>query len=128
MNFVNVAGVSEAGGFATATLPDGSIIKTSVPLNGMARSELTLGIRPEYLVATTAEKADISGTVETVERLGDRSLVHVRLKDGSKIIGTDPGMTTIATGAPIAFAVNGTKLTIFDQNDVAHHSAIEGAH
>ncbi len=56
MNFVNVAGVSEAGGFATATLPDGSIIKTSVPLNGMARSELTLGIRPEYLVATTAEK------------------------------------------------------------------------
>ncbi|WFU07926.1 sn-glycerol-3-phosphate ABC transporter ATP-binding protein UgpC [Rhizobium sp. CB3090] len=128
MNFVNVADVGEAGGFAAATLPDGSIIKTSVPLNGITRSELTLGIRPEYLVVTTAEKGDIAGTVETVERLGDRSLVHVRLKDGSKIIGTDPGMTAVATGAPIAFTVNSAKLTIFDQNDVAHHSAIEGTH
>ena len=71
---------------------------------------------------TTAEKGDIGGQVETVERLGDRSLVHVRLKDGSKIIGTDPGMTTITTGAPIAFTVDATKVSIFDEKDAAHHS------
>ncbi|WP_141720052.1 TOBE domain-containing protein, partial [Rhizobium sp. YK2] len=115
-------GLDEAGGLATATLPDGSVIKTAVALNGLANSGLTLGIRPEHLVVTTAEKGDIGGQVETVERLGDRSLVHVRLKDGSKIIGTDPGMTTITTGAPIAFTVDATKVSIFDEKDAAHHS------
>ncbi|GES46591.1 carbohydrate ABC transporter ATP-binding protein (CUT1 family) [Rhizobium sp. ERR 922] len=122
MNFINIAGLDEAGGLATATLPDGSVIKTAVALNGLANSGLTLGIRPEHLVVTTAEKGDIGGQVETVERLGDRSLVHVRLKDGSKIIGTDPGMTTITTGSPIAFAVEATKVSIFDEKDAAHHS------
>ncbi|NLR96900.1 sn-glycerol-3-phosphate ABC transporter ATP-binding protein UgpC [Rhizobium sp. P38BS-XIX] len=122
MNFINIAGVSEAGGLATATLPDGSVIKTAIALEGLANSGLTLGIRPEHLVVTTADKGDIGGQVETIERLGDRSLVHVRLKDGSKIIGTDPGMTTITTGSPIAFAVDATKVSIFDEADAAHHS------
>nr|WP_210278858.1 MULTISPECIES: sn-glycerol-3-phosphate ABC transporter ATP-binding protein UgpC [unclassified Rhizobium] len=122
MNFINIAEVGEAGGLATARLPDGSIIKTAVALNGLSNSGLTLGIRPEHLVVTTAEKGDIGGQVETIERLGDRSLVHVRLKDGSKIIGTDPGMTTITTGSPIAFTVDAAKVSIFDENDAAHHS------
>jgi len=121
MNFITMASVGEAGGLATATLPDGSVINTAVPLNGIGGSALTLGIRPEHLVVTAAEKGSIAGHVETVERLGDRSLVHVRLKDGSKIIGTDPGMTTVIAGSPIAFAVDAAKVSIFDENDVAHH-------
>jgi multiple sugar transport system ATP-binding protein len=123
MNFIPIAGVGESEGLTTATLSDGSVIGTAVPLNGMAQSQLTLGIRPEYLVAAADGNGAVHGTVETVERLGDRSLVHARLNDGSKIIGTDPGMTSIVNGAPVAFAVNSAKLTIFDDKDVAHHAA-----
>ena len=121
MNFITIANVGETGGLATATLPDGSVINTAVPLKDIGGSSLTLGIRPEHLVVSATDRGAISGHVETVERLGDRSLVHVRLKDGSKIIGTDPGMTTVATGAPLAFTVDAAKVSIFDENDVAYH-------
>jgi multiple sugar transport system ATP-binding protein len=116
MNFVKTTNVAEAGGLAVATLTDGSVVRTSVPVARMARSELTLGIRPEHMSATSGQ-GDIIGTVETVERLGDRSLVHARLKDGSTVIGADPGMTKLGAGAPVAFNVNSSKAVLFDASD-----------
>lgn len=123
MNFAKVASVADGGGFAKVTLADGSNVQTAVPLGDIRDAELTLGIRPEYLMVKDDAKGNITAQVETIERLGDRSLVHARLQDGSKIIGTDPGMTKVAPGGTVAFGVNAAKLTIFDAMDRAYHAA-----
>jgi multiple sugar transport system ATP-binding protein len=85
--------------------------------------ELTLGIRPEYLVVAKDNAGPVKAQVETIERLGDRSLVHARLSDGSKVIGSDPGMTKLGHGDAVSFNVDGTRVTVFDQSDRAYHAA-----
>ena len=123
MNFVKVASAAEAAGYLTTKLSDGSEVATSVPASDVKGMELTLGIRPEYLVVAKDDRGPVKAQVETIERLGDRSLVHARLADGSKVIGSDPGMTRVGHGDAISFNVDGPRLTVFDQSDRAYHAA-----
>ncbi len=123
MNFIKIASAGERSGFLTAKLVDGSEVTTSVPAADVRGPDLTLGIRPEYLVVARDKKGVVKAHVETIERLGDRSLVYAVLADGSKVIGADPGMTDLAHGDAVVFDVNSSQLTVFDQTDRAYHAA-----
>ncbi|WP_337269272.1 ABC transporter ATP-binding protein [Oryzifoliimicrobium ureilyticus] len=123
MNFLPIKAVADEGGFIAVTLADGAGVKTSIRSGDVPQGSLTLGIRPEHLVMATSAPADINGTLETVERLGDRSLLHVRLKDGSKLIGTDPGMSGASVDSAVGFTIDKAKLALFDDQDIAYHPA-----
>ena len=85
MNILKVA-LSGSGDRMQARLADGGL----VPLPGMAApaGASELGVRPEALTVT-AEGGETEGTATVVERLGDRTLVHVRMRDG--VAGHRPG-------------------------------------
>ena len=119
MNFIAVASLGEQAGKTVARLPDGSSIVTTVPLAELPRNDLTIGIRPEHLVV--ARNGAIHGVAETIERLGDRTLVYARLPDGSGLIATDPGMSNVRAGDAISIDADSTGACFFDKEGTAYH-------
>ena len=120
MNFITVVSLGEQAGNAVARLPDGSAIVTGVPLAKLPRNDLTIGVRPEHLVVAKNNGA-IHGVAETVERLGDRTLVYTRLTDGSGLIATDPGMSNVRAGDAIGIDADSTGACFFDKEGTAYH-------
>ena len=81
---------------------------------------LTLGIRPEAL--RVASDGALRGRIALLERLGDRTLVHVTLADGTLVIGEDVGKSTLEPGTEVALAIDGAGTHLFDAEGVAYHA------
>ena len=81
---------------------------------------LTFGVRPESL--RVADDGEIAGTIALVERLGDRTLIHTRLSDGTVIVGDDIGKSTLEAGAPVRLKVDGSAVHLFDAQGRAYHA------
>jgi multiple sugar transport system ATP-binding protein len=63
-----------------------------------------------------------SAAVELVERLGERTLVYARLKDGLAITAEDAGDSRVQVGETIALAINGAAAHLFDADGRGHHA------
>ncbi len=105
MNFVKVASAGERAGFLTAKLIDGSGYYFGSCRRCQGAGPDT-GDRGRVSGGRKRREGRLKAQVETIERLGDRSLVHAILSDGSKVIGADPGMTNLAHGDAVIFNVN----------------------
>jgi ABC-type sugar transport system ATPase subunit len=93
----------------------------SIPGKSLPRigdGPLTLGIRPEDLQPTSAERAWLSGDIEIIEDLGSDRYIHLRC-DGAELVarsGTDsdlkPGMRIGLQAAPgrLHFFHNGERM------------------
>ncbi|WP_370676780.1 ABC transporter ATP-binding protein [Pleomorphomonas sp. PLEO] len=120
MNFLPVQ-VSDRGGLASATLSDGSVIETDVPLAALpAGADLRVGIRAEAIRARP--DGAIPGKVEVVERLGDRTHLHVRLTDGSTLVAEDTGISQAQSGDSVRLAVESATAHLFDAAGLAYHA------
>ncbi len=122
MNFLPVKAVADKAGKALVTLGDGSVVETAIPTANLPKGgTFTFGIRPEF-VRIEANGA-IKGKADVVERLGDRTLAYVRLGDGSTVIASDTGISSLDTGHEIALGVDGASAHLFDDNNVAYSAA-----
>ncbi|WP_375451799.1 ABC transporter ATP-binding protein [uncultured Devosia sp.] len=124
MNFLPVAQLGDNGGRAVATLADGSVIQTgiapaSIPDNG----QLVLGIRAEAVQFNRSGSGAVKGVADVIERLGERTLIHARLSDGTALVGEDEGLSDVAIAAPVTFAVDGSAAILFDADGRAYHGA-----
>ncbi len=120
MNFLPVQ-IRDRGGLATAALGDGSIIETDVPLAGLpSGGELRVGVRAEAI--HVREDGGVPGRVEVIERLGDRTHLHVRLMDGSTLIAEDKGFSRIQPGDTVRLAFEGATAHLFDAAGLAYHA------
>ena len=77
-------------------------------------------MRPDALRVT--QNGSFSGTIELVERLGDRTLLHVRLLDGTLVVAEDVGKSQLQTGAPVSLAADSDGTHLFDAAGVAYHA------
>ncbi|WP_299842177.1 ABC transporter ATP-binding protein [uncultured Jannaschia sp.] len=118
MNFLD-AEISTSGKEAVATLGDGSrmAMTISVPDGGAYE----LGIRPEAVQVTTG-RGDTTGEATVVENLGDRTLVHTRLDDGTSVIALDGGRSQIAPGDTVTLRFDTSQLHLFDSAGRAYHA------
>jgi multiple sugar transport system ATP-binding protein len=122
MNFLPVAALGESGGKAVVSA-GGAAIPTDIPLASLpSRDGLTLGVRPDAL-KVAASGGTINGIVELMERLGDRTLVHVRLSDGALVVAEDGGKSTLDPGLPVSLAADRRETHLFDAQGVAYHSS-----
>jgi multiple sugar transport system ATP-binding protein len=120
MNFLPVS-ISDRGGLASAALGDGSIIDTDVPVNTLpAGGALRVGIRAEAI--HVRPDGAIPGKVEVVERLGDRTHLHIRLTDGNTLIAEDKGISQVQPGDTVRLAVEGATAHLFDDAGLAYHA------
>ena len=81
-----------------------------------------LGIRPEALHVTEGD-GDTTGTATVVERLGDRTLVYLRLNDGTVLTAQDKGLSAVAPGDSVALRFDTAALHLFDADGRAYHSS-----
>jgi multiple sugar transport system ATP-binding protein len=123
MNFVGATVVGSNAKGTSVRLPDGTTLETAIALgtDRVADERLTLGIRAESV--SVDPEGDLRGQAEIVERLGDRTLIHTRLKDGSLIIAEDIGLSRIMAGDPVALTFDGTAAHLFDAGGRAYHAA-----
>ncbi|MEO8308444.1 MAG: sn-glycerol-3-phosphate ABC transporter ATP-binding protein UgpC [Pseudomonadota bacterium] len=117
---VHVTGLS---GNALARLPDGATISTGVSYSSLPQANMTLGLRAESVRVADSGAGDINGTVRVVERLGDRTLVHVALSEGTLITAEDRGNSTVQTGQAVGLTVDGAAAHLFAADGTAYHGA-----
>jgi len=102
-----------------ARLPDGSLVALRGAPEGTEWREL--GVRPEALTVI-AEGGDTSGRVSIVERLGERTLVHVRLADGTHVIAQDRGLSTVQPGDEVHLRFDSSAFHLFAEDGSAWHA------
>jgi multiple sugar transport system ATP-binding protein len=118
MNVLPVT-LSGSGDRFNARLGDGSLVALrGAPPQGDWRE---LGVRPEAL--TVSKDGEIPGTATVIERLGERTLVHVRLADGTQVIAQDHGLSTVEKGAEVRLGLDPTALHLFDADGSTWHAA-----
>jgi multiple sugar transport system ATP-binding protein len=122
MNFIPARRLPDRQGMAVIELPGGQELATRVAAT-VPGSELTLGIRPEHLVTTA--RGPLPAVVEMVEFLGERSLAHVRLVDGTRAIATVAGASPVA-GEPVQLELAMEEAHLFDAQGRAHHALAQG--
>jgi len=86
---------------------------------GLAGAARTLGFRPEDLELTSPENAVISGQCQICERLGEVTVAHLALADGSIVVAKLPGDADPPRGSVLHLTVNLARVHRFDANDQA---------
>ncbi|MDT7838009.1 ABC transporter ATP-binding protein [Aquabacterium sp. OR-4] len=138
MNFLPAERRPDAQGRVALALPGGTVATTQVPaaaLAGGAASGLSLGVRPEGL--RLAARGPLAGRVELVERLGERSLVHVGLgpagagpagpgssgpAEACVVVADLAGQPVPALGDVVQLALDLDRAHVFDAAGHAHHA------
>jgi multiple sugar transport system ATP-binding protein len=126
MNFLPAERVADEQGFVAVRLPGGEVLRTQVRV-GVASRELCIGVRPEGL--KLADDGVVSGNVELIERLGERSLAHVGLGDakGTVVVAEVPVQRALALGDVVRLQPDLDQLHVFDANGIAHHAEAAAA-
>ena len=119
MSFVPVRRLQDQAGRAVVQLPGGASITTQVSAAGLQGNELSLGLRPENL--RPSDTAALRGQVEMVEFLGERTLAHLKLVDGSPLTITVTGQAP-QIGDHIGVTVDLAEAHLFDAEGRAHHA------
>ena len=84
---------------------------------------IELGVRPEALTVV-AEGGESEGTATVVERLGERTLVHVRLRDGTLVTAQDRGISTVEPGGTVRLKFDTSALHLLRRGrERAWHAA-----
>lgn len=78
-----------------------------------------VGVRPEHLLVTSAETGQLRGKIELVEALGNETLLHVNLGDGTMLIVRQYVRTDHHVGDTIGVKFDPMHVHRFDENGQA---------
>lgn len=109
------------GTFVSAKMGDGTIVATSIPKDPLLAGSIRLGIRPESIGVGPPGSDGAEAKAEVVERLGDRTLIHARLGDGSLVVAEDEGFSRVQVGERVALRLGQAGVHIFDEAGAGHH-------
>jgi multiple sugar transport system ATP-binding protein len=117
MNFLEAELESIQPDGVHCNLLDGRSIVVPVSADEVRSGDrVTVGIRPEHLMAGAGDDAALRGTVEVIEQLGDSHLIHVRLQTGHLITVRQAGAALVREGKVIALNVPAGSAHVFDSS------------
>ncbi|MES2739749.1 MAG: sn-glycerol-3-phosphate ABC transporter ATP-binding protein UgpC [Pseudomonadota bacterium] len=125
MNFLPVRRAADQEGLCAVTLSNGATVRTAIAATAIAapatpaNGPLELGLRADALVP--APDGQLRGVVEVIERLGERTLLHVQLADGLLVVADAPRHDEPALGSAIALRMDMRRAHLFDAAGAAHH-------
>jgi multiple sugar transport system ATP-binding protein len=119
INLLPVTLDSGSGDTVRVRLGDGTLLETAVPMAGLPAGELTIGLRAESVCVS--DSASTHATAEVVERLGERTLVHCVLSDGSPLVAEDAGVSKVRAGDRVGLAIDAGAAHLFDASGIGHH-------
>ncbi|MBL1419685.1 MAG: sn-glycerol-3-phosphate ABC transporter ATP-binding protein UgpC [Alphaproteobacteria bacterium] len=121
MNFMPITQFTNKDGKANISIGTTNI-NTDINVTDLTTDHsLTFGVRPDALSVAENGKGQLSGTVEIVERLGDRTLLHVRLSDNTIIVAEDIGKSRLEPNSAVSLNINLSETHIFDKQGKAYH-------
>jgi multiple sugar transport system ATP-binding protein len=114
MNFVDVEAVGAS--------PQGIIVKSAdfkkqlIPVKGTAKAgdKLTLGIRPEDMMANLKGELKLSGKVELVEHLGHQTFIEAKSKSGVEFTGLIDGETIVKVRDTLGLSFKAADCHLFN--------------
>ncbi len=122
MNFLSAAARSAEGVDAVLDLPGGGEVKlkTRGALDDQSRSALELGIRPEHITLSSPDdpRANIGGTVQILEHLGNSTIMYVDTKAG-QIVVQDDGESKVQAGENVGVIFDAAHAHLFAANQQA---------
>ena len=123
MNFVPVSLVESSNGLVTVRLPDGAVVGTRIGKASLPESHsFKLGIRAECVKVCAPGEGSTTGAAQFVERLGDRTLIYVRLADGTTVVAEDSGDSRVKLNDSVGVRFNGAAAHLFDDRERGHHA------
>lgn len=106
----------------TAILGDGASFSIPVKLpETTSRTNVELGIRPEFVSISRDGNAMTSGKITVAEQLGERTLIHVKLADNSTLIAQDIGNSSLKAGDTVGLNFDLSATHLFDEKGKAYH-------
>ncbi|WP_425101057.1 ABC transporter ATP-binding protein [Tropicibacter sp. S64] len=81
---------------------------------GELARKVVLGIRPQQLHTNPTGAPVLSTTVDLIERLGDRTIVNLRLQSGQKLLAELDGGASIALGQRLDVHFDPEQTNLFD--------------
>jgi multiple sugar transport system ATP-binding protein len=118
MNILPVT-MSGSGDRQSARLSDGSLVE--LPGAPADQDWRELGVRPEALTVVQ-EGGNTSATATVVERLGERTLIHARLADGTQVTAQDRGLSSVEPGATVRLTFDVSALHLFGADGSTWHA------
>ena len=122
MNFVAAEARVADGRDAVLDLPGGGEMKltTRSTLDNQVRGALELGIRPEHIKLSSPDdpRANIGGTVQILERLGNSTIMYVATKAG-QIVVQDDGESKMQAGENVGVIFDPIHAHLFAANQQA---------
>ncbi len=116
MNLMPATIVDADADGVTVSLSDGNRLRATV--RGVAGSAVTLGVRPEHLVAGAA--GPFTGAVELFERLGPLSFAHLGGRGATAtVVAQLPGDRRVTLGETLAFGIAPDRVHLFDADGQA---------
>jgi multiple sugar transport system ATP-binding protein len=121
MNFLSVDRLPPVNGDAVVKLRDGTVLTTAIRDDDLGPADqLTLGVRAESVSLDGAVQA--RGRTEVIERLGDRTLAHLVLADGSNLVAQAHRESAVAVGDDVGVSFEIASLQLFDGAGNAYHA------
>lgn len=121
MNILPCVVTAGDDGYAHARIEKGPVLETRIPAAALGMGAHEIGLRPEFL-RLTSDDGDFAGEARMVERLGERTLLHVDLDDGTRVIGEDSGISYVHPGDRVALKARAEMAHLFDAQGRAHHA------
>ena len=116
------AQMAGAGKYAALKLGDGTLVETRVSRDSLPQwANLRIGLRPEDVRVGGRGKGVTKANVELVERLGERTLVYARLRDGQAITAEDEGDSRVKIGDDVSLKIDGAAAHVFDADGTGYH-------
>ncbi|MEO8154586.1 MAG: sn-glycerol-3-phosphate ABC transporter ATP-binding protein UgpC [Rhizobacter sp.] len=120
MNFLPAQPLTPVDGFIRLGLSSGVEITTQVLAQGVpGGSSLTLGVRAESLCIDP--QGELQGRAEVIERLGERTLVHVALSTDELVVAEAPRDSELRSGDTVRLRFDTAGLHLFDAEGRAYH-------
>ena len=114
MNFIAAKPASAANGAASVQVAgEDAPIATDAPAPLPSEAALTLGIRPEHLLPTDEQNAQLRGEVQVVEEMGESHLLHARLRGGQTAVARVPGAARMKIGDSIRLRADAENFHLF---------------
>jgi ABC-type sugar transport system ATPase subunit len=113
MNFIGGTVVSAGGKQAEIRLANDARLRVGAAGSLREGQAVTVGIRPEHLVAADTGKALVGGPVELVERLGEVGYAHFACA-GTKWIAEIRGEGGVPAGGTAGFTAAQKNIHVFD--------------
>ena len=116
MNFVAGTVKSRDGGVTVALGVGGEV---TVPIENATASvgdKVTVGVRPEHLIEGEGGALRLSAEVDAVEHLGESSLIHTHLDDGTIVVARTPGDSPTVPGSRVTLSAPASALHVFAQS------------